>query len=436
MVCEPSLYAKITQILPIMPRFLYTLVLYCLLPLALLRLLWRARRQPAYLRNVGERFGWYRQPPMHESLIWLHAVSVGETRATAPLIALLRQRYPGHRILLTHSTPTGRAAGKQLYGDDVMRCYLPYDLPGAMARFLAHFRPQVGLLMETELWFNLIAACARENIPLLLVNARLSAKSALGYTRIGRLTEQGLRMLSAVAAQTEADALRLRALGATEALVMGNLKFDVAPPPATHEAGVELRSLFDDGRPVFLAASTRDGEEAMILDAVRQAAIPDLLTIIVPRHPQRFGEVAALLEKRGVAYILRSAWQTGSHPEVLLGDSMGEMFTYYAACDVAFVGGSLLPYGGQNLIEACSLAKPVLIGPHTYNFEQSAELAVADGAAFRVEDVATLAKVLRKLFGDAGLRKRMSEAALAFSAEHRGAAEKTVELVGKFIGNA
>ena len=336
-------------------------------------------------------------------------------------------------ILLTHATPTGRAAGEQLFGDDVLRCYLPYDVPGAMARFLAHFRPQVGLLMETELWFNLIAACHRENVPLLLVNARLSAKSARGYARIGNFVRQGLGLLSAVAAQTEADAARLRTLGARDTTVVGNLKFDVMPPDL-HEIGTELHYLFEAGRPVFLAASTRVGEEAIILEAVQRVAIPGLLTVIVPRHPQRFGEVADLLRKMGLSFRRRSEHvATTQDDSVILGDSMGEMFAYYAACDVAFIGGSLLPYGGQNLIEACAMGRPVLIGPHTYNFEQSAELAVADGAALRVKDAAALAGALTKLFGNDRLRRKMGKAALAFNADHRGAAEKTVELVARFI---
>ena len=425
---------KSKQHMPTISRFLYSIAIYCLLPLALLRLLWRARRQPAYLRHLGERFGLYHQPPLRQPLIWLHAVSVGETRAAAPLIALLRQRHPDHRILLTHTTPTGRAASEQLFGDDVLRYYLPYDLPGAVARFLEHFRPQAGLLMETELWFNLIATCSRESVPLLLVNARLSARSARGYARIGRLARQGLQALAAVTAQTEADAARLRILGAHNVSVVGNLKFDVTPTPAVHEVGTELRSLFNAARPVFLAASTRDGEEVIVLDAVRLAAVPGLLTVIVPRHPQRFCEVAALLEKQGTPFRRRSEHvAVEADCPLVLGDSMGEMFAYYAACDVAFIGGSLLPYGGQNLIEACAMGKPVIIGKHTYNFEQSAELAVAAGAALRVEDAEALAKTLRLLYADGALRHKMGAAALAFSADHRGAAERTVDQIAVFI---
>jgi 3-deoxy-D-manno-octulosonic-acid transferase len=413
-----------------MSRLTYTVLLYALLPLALLKLLWRALRQPEYLQHIPERFGFYPALPDRRPLIWLHTVSVGETRAAAPLVERLRQRYPQHRILLTHATPTGRAAGQQLFGDGVLRCYLPYDLPGAMARFLRHFQPQIGLLMETELWFNLIAACGRQDIPLLLVNARLSEKSARGYAKLGPLVADGLCGLAAIAAQTEADAARLRQLGAPVVTVMGNLKFDVEPPREAGAQGEVLRGLFGAARPVFLAASTRDGEEALILDAVRAAAIPGLLTVIVPRHPQRFNEVAGLITRRGFGMARRSAsLPVPATCEVVLGDSMGEMFVYYAACDVAFIGGSLLPFGGQNLIEACAMGRPVLIGPHTYNFEAAANAALQAGAAVRVEDVAALTVRLQRLFADAGERQRMAEAATKFTSGQKGSVDRLLALL-------
>lgn len=312
-----------------MPGWIYTLLLYLLLPLALLKLGWRAIRQPEYLRHIPERFGFYRLPRPTQPLIWLHAVSVGETRAAAPLVAQLRSRYPGHAILLTQTTPTGRATAAQLFGDEVLRVYLPYDLSFAMRRFLRHFRPRIGLLMETELWFNLIAACRAQQVPLLLVNARLSEKSARGYARLGTLTRDGLRRLTALAAQTEDDAARLRQLGAPTVTVMGNLKFDVTPPAAMLQLGRELRQRFGAARPVFLAASTRNGEEELILDALRAAGVPQLLAVIVPRHPQRFGEVASLLEKRGLVYQRRSQLQAGT-PSPLAGEGRGEGALRYA----------------------------------------------------------------------------------------------------------
>lgn len=427
---------RCAKMLLVMSRFLYTVLLWLLLPLVPLRLLWRSLRQPEYLRHLGERFGFFGAAP-DKPVIWLHCVSVGETRASAPLIQLLQQRYPDHVILLTHATPTGRAAGEQLFGGSVLRAYLPYDLPFAVGRFLNHFQPRVGLLMETELWFNLIQACQTKGVPLLLVNARMSPKSERGYARLGGLVEHALQQLAVIAAQTSGDAVRLSGLGAPQVEVTGNIKFDVAPPADAARQGQALRQLFGVRRPVFLAASTREGEESLVLEAVARAAVPGLLTIIVPRHPQRFDEVAALLQKRGVRYRRRSE-NTAVELDcpVLLGDSMGEMPTYYAACDLTFIGGSLLPYGGQNLIEACALGKPVLIGPHTFNFDEAASQALMQGAAARIRDVSGLASELRGLMGDAAARKRMGEAGVAFAAANRGAAQRTLALLEKFIGPA
>ncbi|SNR80255.1 3-deoxy-D-manno-octulosonic-acid transferase [Methylobacillus rhizosphaerae] len=424
-----------------MSRTIYSLLIYLLLPFAPLRLLWRGLRQREYLQHWGERFGFF-SVPVSGPVIWMHCVSVGETRGAAPLIRELQQRYPKHQILFTHATPTGRDAGQQLFGDQVLRCYLPYDTPGAVARFLQHFQPSLGLLMETELWFNLIAGCKVRNIPLLLVNARLSEKSARGYARLGAVVSDGLRELTAIAAQTAQDASRLQALAGGEdgenALaveVAGNLKFDVTPPASAAASGDELRHLFGRNRAVFLAASTRDGEESMILDAVAAAAVPRLLTVIVPRHPQRFDEVANLLTRRGIHFVRRSRLDTGvpANVQVVLGDSMGEMFTYYAACDVAFIGGSLQPLGGQNLIEAAAMSKPVLIGPHTFNFAAATEMAVAAHAAWQVRDIAGLAAALQRLYGDPELRQTMSWKALEFSTSAGGATQRVVEMVSRYL---
>ena len=410
-------------------RFLYTLVVYFLLPFALARLAWRARRQPGYVRHVAERFGYYAAAP-EAPLIWLHAVSVGETRAAEPLVRALQAKHPQHRILLTHMTPTGRETGETLFGGSIARCYLPYDFPGAVARFLDHFRPRAGIMMETEIWPNLIRAGRARSIPLFLVNARLSEKSYAGYRRFGGLVRESLAGFAAVAAQSEDDARRLAALGAGEVRVTGNVKFDIAPPPEQLELGQALRRGMGDARPVLLAASTREGEEALLLDALEAIAATGLLTVIVPRHPQRFDEVARLLEARGVRYQRRSAQAaTAAGTRVVLGDSMGEMFAYYAACDVAFIGGSLLPLGGQNLIEACAVGKPVLIGPSTYNFADAVELAVQAGAAIRVPDPAALAREAGRLLRDPAAARRMSQAALAFANAHRGATARVLELI-------
>lgn len=415
------------------PRFFYTLSLWLLLPYIFLRLLWRARKQPEYLQHLGERFGFY-PVSSDRPVIWLHTVSVGETRAAQSLIARLRATYPDHRILLTHTTPTGRAAGEQLYGDDVLRVYLPYDYPFAVRRFLRHFKPQLGILMETEIWFNLIHACRESNVPLLLLNARLSEKSARGYARFARLTREALGELAAVAAQTEDDAARLAGLGAQNVAVTGNLKFDIEPPSALLELGRQLREQFGATRKVFLAASTRDGEEALLLDALRQVHIPGLLLVIVPRHPQRFAEVAALLEQRGIPFLRRSGMQQQNgviSPEIraVLGDSMGEMFAYYAAANLAFVGGSLLPYGGQNLIEACAAGAPVLVGPHTHNFAEATRLAVAAGAAIQVQDSGGLVMELQRLLDSPAALREMHSRGAGFVEFNRGATDKSLQII-------
>jgi 3-deoxy-D-manno-octulosonic-acid transferase len=415
------------------PRFFYTLGLWLLLPYIGFHLLWRARKQPEYLRHIGERFGFY---TTHSSkpVIWLHTVSVGETRAAASLVRRLREQYPDHQILLTHTTPTGRAASKQLYGNDVLRVYLPYDYPSAVRRFLRHFQQRIGVLLETEVWFNLIHACHTNTIPLFLLNARLSDKSAKGYARFPSLTRNALGEFTAIAAQTEIDMQRLNMLGAPTVSVMGNLKFDIEPPSAQVTLGTQLRQRFGTQRPVFLAASTREGEESLILDALQTVNLPDLLTIIVPRHPQRFDAVASLIQQRGIRLQHRSA-NNGIAPttQVVLGDSMGEMFAYYAACDLTFIGGSLLPLGGQNLIEACALGKPVLIGPHTYNFAQATELAVACGAALQIQRADELGKVLETLLMDEPRMRLMGQAGLMFVRDNRGATERAVSLIAQQI---
>lgn len=408
-------------------RLLYSLVWIALLPLAFLHLLRRARKQPAYLRHWGERLGF--APVSPGKLIWLHAVSVGETRAAAPLVKSLKARHPDHVILLTHATPTGRETGRELFGNSVIQCYLPYDFPPLVWLFLRRTRPLLGVIMETEIWPNLYAACRRRDIPLFLVNARLSEKSARGYARFRALTAPALRSLTGIAAQTEIDARRLRELGAVEVAVSGNVKFDVTAPADSEERAHALRTTFA-GRFVFLAASTREGEEAVILDALDNVNIPGLLLVLVPRHPQRFEVVAKLFEERKLAYARRSM-NPPLQPDtrVFLGDSMGELAAYYAAADLAYVGGSLLPLGGQNLIEAAAAACPALIGPHTWNFAEAAKQAVACGAARRVADVGELAEAVLALFRDPVARERMRDAGLQFAAANRGATERVMALL-------
>lgn len=414
-----------------MPRFLYTLLLTLVLPFVPLKLIWRGFRQPAYRQHWLERLGFYAVTPT-KPIIWLHCVSVGETHAAAPLIKALQQAYPKHQILITHTTPTGRAASAQLFADDVIRVYLPYDVPFAVRQFLKHFKPRIGLLMETELWFNLIAACEKSAIPLLLMNARLSEQSANGYKKLGQLAFDGLSSLSAIGAQTLTDAKRLAALGANNITVTGNLKFDVKPPADSEQQGIALRKLMGEERPIFLAASTREGEEKLIIEAVRDLTI---LTVIVPRHPQRFNDVADWLKQQNIAYVRRSTLTTpiSQATTVVLGDSMGELYRYYAACDFTFIGGSLLNFGGQNLIEAAVMGKPILIGEHTFNFAEASEMAIENGAAIRVSDVHTLREQIQGLLADAAKRKLMGEAAIAYSQSATGATQKMMIIIAPYL---
>ncbi|HUX91590.1 MAG TPA: lipid IV(A) 3-deoxy-D-manno-octulosonic acid transferase [Gallionellaceae bacterium] len=415
------------------PRRIYTALLWLLLPYIFFHLLWRARKQPEYLQHIAERFGFY-SIKTNRSIIWLHTVSVGETRAAASLVQRLQAAYPDHQLLLTHTTPTGRDASEQLYGDRVLRVYLPYDYPFAVQRFLRHFKPRVGVLLETEIWFNLIQGCHTAQVPLLLLNARLSEKSAAGYARFPSLTHSGLSQLSAVSAQSEEDAARLSTLGAHNISVMGNLKYDIEPPLDMLEKGKQLRVMFGVKRPVFLAASTRVGEETLLLAALKQIDAPALLTVIVPRHPQRFDEVATLLAQHNIRFQRRSENRPiAADTQVVLGDSMGEMFAYYAACDIAFIGGSLLPFGGQNLIEACAVGKPVLIGPHTYNFTQASILAVEHNAAVRVQDELELAHTLQHLLRHPDKLAQMGNAGLAFVNANRGATDKALKIISQAL---
>ncbi|WP_153110527.1 lipid IV(A) 3-deoxy-D-manno-octulosonic acid transferase [Propionivibrio limicola] len=418
-----------------MARIFYSTLFYLAQPLVWLRLLWRARKQPEYLQHLGERYGFYAQSAP-ERLLWLHAVSVGETRAAEPLIKALLDAFPDHSLLLTHMTPTGRATGGELiakYGPRLMQAYLPYDLPDACGRFLRHFRPRLGLLMETEIWPNLIATARTHGTPVALINARLSARSQRGYQRFAALIRPALAQLSGIAAQTTADAERLTAIGARHVRVSGNLKFDVRPAPDKLELGHGWRQALGD-RPVWLAASTREGEEELILDAFARLNRPDILLLLVPRHPQRFNEVAALVEAKKLPLCRRSA---GALPDattrVWLGDSMGEMPAYFSVADIALIGGTLLPFGGQNLIEAAACGCPVLAGPHTFNFAQATEDSIAIGAAKRIADADDAAREAARLLDQRTELAAMRDAAAAFSRAHRGATDKTVALVRELL---
>jgi 3-deoxy-D-manno-octulosonic-acid transferase len=416
-------------------RTVYTALAGALLPYARVRLRWRARKDAGYAEHVEERFGHYDHVVDGQPLIWIHAVSVGETRAAAPLVDALSAAHPSHRILLTHMTPTGRRTSEALFGDRVMRAYVPYDYPAAVSRFLDHFRPRLGIIMETEIWPNLVHLGAERGVPMYLVNARLSERSYRAYRRVLPLVRATLRDFAGVAAQSEADAERLRALGASNVDVTGSLKFDVTLPAEQIELGLRWRRQFG-ARPVILAASTRDGEEALLIDAFTRLDMGHTLLVIVPRHPQRFADVANLLARRSIRYERRSSVPSiTEETRVLLGDSMGEMAAYYAAADVAFIGGSLLPFGAQNLIEACAVGTPVVLGQHTFNFGEAAAQAVEAGAAVRVHTADEAMQAALRLIRAPQVRKDMAERALAFSRAHRGATQRVTALLESVIGD-
>ncbi len=426
-----------------MNRFVYTLLLCLVLPFVPLKLLWRGVKQPEYRQNWRERFGFYRLK-LRLPVIWLHCVSVGETRAAEPLVNMLLAEYPNHQVLITHGTPTGRETSLALFGVKVSSVYLPYDLPIFVSRFLQHFKPVLGVILETELWFNLLHNAKKQHVPVILVNARLSEKSALGYAKLGALVKTALNSLVQISAQSEQDAARLMQLGANHVKVLGNIKFDIAPPINSRELGEQLRALINPQQQiVFLAASTREGEEAIILDAVKDL---ELITIIVPRHPQRFNAVAALLDAQNLKYIRRSELAAATaklrqpsvdvamqHVKFILGDTMGEMFSYYAACDITLIGGSLLPYGSQNLIEAMTSGKPVLIGEHSFNFKQTAEIAVAQCAALRVKGAADIKQSLITLIDNPQKQREMALVGLALCKESAGATEKNMQLIRAYL---
>lgn len=418
-------------------RLLYTLAWWLALPLVLARLWLRGRQEPGYRRHWGERLGFYpRQAAPAPDTIWLHAVSVGETRAAEPLVDALLAQWPDCRIVLTHMTPTGRATGKALFakhGARLLQSYLPYDTGAMPARFIRHFAPRICILMETEVWPNLIHQCNRYKVPVVLANARLSQRSLGKAQRLGKLIAEAARGITLVAAQTQDDADRVRQLGVRDVVVTGSIKFDVVVPEAALATGAALRAAIGQ-RPVLLCASTREGEEQLILDAYARASLPaDALLLIVPRHPQRFDEVEKLILSRGLAVQRRSGLAqddaVAAGTQVLLGDSMGEMFAYYAACDCAFVGGSLLPLGGQNLIEPAALGKPVLIGPHTFNFALVTEQAIAAGGAALVADADALMAQASALLQDPARLSFMGAQALAFANQHRGATPRTIKAI-------
>jgi 3-deoxy-D-manno-octulosonic-acid transferase len=412
-------------------RTLYTLLLHAALPWILVRLWWRGRREPGYRAHIAERFGRSALAPK-EKLLWVHAVSVGEARASAPLVHALQREYPDHDVLVTCLTAAGRDTVRQVFGESVLLAWLPYDTPAALRRFLEHFRPRLGIMMETEIWPNLLHACRAYGVPVLLANARLSQRSARAYRRLPGLSRPAFGALAAVCAQGPADARRLRLLGAREVSVAGSLKFDIEPDPARAEAGRAFKAALR-GRKVLLLASTRDGEEEALL-AQCAGFGEDTLIVLVPRHARRFDAVAAIAARLGFGVARRSLGEAPHGGRRLyLGDTMGEMAFYYALADVAVIGGSFAPLGGQNLIEGCAAGVPVVTGPHMYNFADVTRLAVRAQAAVQAQDPAAALSAARALLADPARRARMGEAGRRLCMRHRGATARHLEVCRRLL---
>jgi 3-deoxy-D-manno-octulosonic-acid transferase len=421
-------------------RHLYSLLIHVLRPAAFAVVLWRGLRNRRYWLGLGERFGW--GPELRGiPAVWVHAVSLGEVTAAAPLVRALQVRHPHVAVVLTTATPTGRDRAHALFGDSVAVRYLPYDTPGGVRRFLARVRPLLAIIMETELWPNLFNECRRRGIPVVLANARLSSTSVRRYRRFGGLFRGVFSGNTRVAAQTADDAERFIAIGAerSRTCVIGNVKFDRAIDPGLIARGALLREACWGPRPVWIAGSTHAGEEELVLaaHAELQTAVASALLLLVPRHPERFESVAELLTRRNIRFERRSSGQS-VHPDtqVVLVDTVGELAALYASVDVAFVGGSLVPVGGHNLLEPAALGIPVVTGLHQQNGRDIAELLVRAGAALQVADACELAESLQRLFADPPLRQRMGASGRRVVEANRGSVQRLLELIEALLASA
>lgn len=419
-------------------RRLYTLLLYFLLPLALLRLWWRGRRNPAYRHRWRERLG--RLPRVPDGgVIWVHAVSVGEAQAAQPLVRRLLADYPDHQVLVTTTTPTGADQVRRLFDGEVVHRYFPYDLPAVVCRYLDAVHPSLVVVMETEIWPNLFAACERQGIPLVLLNARLSSRSVRGYGWLGSLSAETLRCISVIGVQAAEDATRFATIGASPERIVhtGSMKFDVRLPASITEQAEVLRLGWGMDRPVWVGASTHEGEEGKVLDAHRLVLkrFPLALLVLVPRHPERFDAVADMVRSRGFRFLRRSQSAAAeAASEVYLGDTMGELPVFFASADAAFVGGSLVAAGGHNILEPAALGVPVVFGPYMMHFAAIADLFLEQGAARQIEDAESLARVVTDWFGDPGERARIGDAGRRVVEGNRGALEKSLDIVAGFMG--
>lgn len=421
-----------------MLRLIYVALARLIAPFAFAVVLWRGLSDRSYWDRLGERFG-RGAVKLKERCIWVHAVSVGEVQASAALIRALRARYPEIPLVLTTVTPTGAARAKSLFGDDVYHSFAPYDLPGSVRRFFDRVQPRLAIILETEIWPNLFDACGKRGIPLVLASARVSQRSVGRYRRLVGLFRQTLSHGIVIAAQSEGDAERFRSIGANpdRTHVTGNIKFDLQVPATLTADGAKLRAQYAPARQVWIAGSTHAGEEDVVLDAHERllASGTDALLIVVPRHPNRFDDVAASLKRRGLTFVRRSRAQTAAaDTQVLLVDSLGELMTFYAASDVAFVGGSLVPIGGHNLLEPAALGLPIVSGPNTYNAEGIARLLIEVGAVQTVHNAAELAASVGGLLRDPELRRATGARGRATVEANRGALEKLLALVPPLIG--
>lgn len=421
-------------------RYLYTLLFYLALPLVLLRLLWRARKNPAYAQRWQERFG-YLSGRGKKNCIWLHAVSVGESLAAVPIIKALRKKYPNIPIVVTGTTPTGADRIQAALKNDVTQFYLPYDLPDALNRFFDAVQPRLGIIMETELWPNLLNICGKRNIPIFLANARLSERSAKGYGRIAKLTEEMLQHITSMAVQTPVEADRFIALGlpSDRIHVTGSIKFDLEIPADLTARAQTLRSTWGKDRLVWIAASTHQGEENQILEAYSLICktLPQTLLVLVPRHPDRFAQVATACKRQGFEIVLRSEnIPCTPMTQIFIGDSMGELLLFYAASDVAFVGGSLIATGGHNPLEPAALGLPVLMGPHYFNFAAISEQLQKVGAMIKVDTPQELADHVLQLLQNTSSRQQMGVNGQHFVAQNRGALTKHLALIDGLLHNS
>lgn len=418
-------------------RFIYTALLYFITPLFFLRLMYRGMHAPEYWRRWGQRLGFF-PTRIGQATLWVHTVSVGEFQGALPLIRSLQRRHPQLPLVVTTTTPTGLARVAATFGDQVFAGHLPYDLPDAVNRFLARVQPAVAVILETELWPNLFAACRGRGIPVLVVNARLSERSLKRYRRVLPLARATVRNATWIAARGADDAQRFIALGAAPAQVsvMGNIKYDAAVPSDARDRGRQLRAQWGAQRWVWIAASTHDGEEAIALQAhtLLRQRLPDCVLILVPRHPERFERVAQLIAAQGWSFARRSTTPQKATPiDVYLADTMGELFLLYAASDVAFLGGSLVPIGGHNMLEPAALGVPTVTGPHTFNFAEVAQLMERDGALVRVNDAPGLANAVALWLAAPAARQTAGKAAVGCVEQNRGAVERVADLISHQI---